>query len=621
MKKGRLSINNQNGLVCNVFYNGTNYRLKNKEITFDGNLLQLDNAEVDFEMERGKITTIIHRGIAIYKIAKAQAPYNFVTLNENETFIDCDYLHINKYYSQEDGFYNGYIDMEANNKTAIFVRGTLNHDLKDQSFFKTQNGDKVRIDNYSPAGELGLPGSSIRGMIRNMVEIATFGKFGFINNDVLYFRSFADDCINLRNMYNDCVGSSVENIKTGLIFKEGRFFKLIEGDGFKKINRTNSAKQYFRRISEGHYIVHSGHMNGKLYDLEIRCKEDKSKATVIPESDVRSYINDTNRASEAINIIKEAGKNDFVPCFYFEGEDGQITFGHTRFFRIPYFNSISDCIYEELTDKTITDLVDVMFGDTSHAGKLYFEDLNMIKGKEDEESVPKILSSPKPTSFQLYLEQGDREIKDLIHYDSDNALIRGNKLYWHKSNNLKWKADEDQQQLISKVKNGQDKQHTIIKPIKEGAVFSGRIRFENLSTIELGALLFVLKLKDGWCHKIGMAKPLGLGTLQINPTLHLSDREKRYRSLNAEWGNIDVISDETTISNCIQKFMDAVWGITDSKSKGKDLWEHPRLKQLAIMLDWENKPEDSLTEYMNLSDFKHRMVLPTPSEVIKQKRL
>ena len=245
----------------------------------------------------------------------------------------------------------------------------------------------------------------------------------------------------------------------------------------------------------------------------------------------------------------------------------------------------------------------------------------MIKGKEDEESVPKILSSPKPTSFQLYLEQGDREIKDLIHYDSDNALIRGNKLYWHKSNNLKWKADEDQQQLISKVKNGQDKQHTIIKPIKEGAVFSGRIRFENLSTIELGALLFVLKLKDGWCHKIGMAKPLGLGTLQINPTLHLSDREKRYRSLNAEWGNIDVISDETTISNCIQKFMDAVWGITDSKSKGKDLWEHPRLKQLAIMLDWENKPEDSLTEYMNLSDFKHRMVLPTPSEVIKQKRL
>jgi hypothetical protein len=620
MKKetGTLLINNNNGLVCHLLFNGQKYRLKNYLLLFKGNKLSLNKATVDFEIVRGKITKIIHNNIEIYNIPLAKAPYNFITLNENETLINNDFIRSNKYFLQEDDYYNGYIDIEAHSKTSVYVRGTLPEGLKENSFFTNQKGDKVRIENYCPAGNLGIPGSSIRGMIRNLVEIVSFGKFGFINDDILYFRSFADDCLNLRYEYNDFLGSTSQDIKVGLIYKEGRRYKLIPNGTEQQVPHTYSEKQYFDRISSGHYLIHSGDINGKMYDMEIYCKEEKSKAINIPDSDIQSYVNDTNRGNGVINIIKEANNNDFVPCFYFDGEDGHITFGHTRFFRVPYLNSISNCIYEELTDQTNTDLVNVMFGDTSHAGKLFFEDLKMIKGYEDAQSVPKILASPKPTSIQLYLEQGDKDIVALNHYNSENSLIRGNKQYWHKSNDFHWRESGDQTQLIDHIKNGDDKQRTIIKPIKKGATFAGRIRFENLTSVELGSLFFVLRLKEGWCHKIGMAKPLGLGTIKILPSLHLSDRAARYKSLNSEWGEIGAIVEESQLNYFIEKFADAVWEVVDKKGKGKDLWKHPRLKQLAIMLNWENKTDDSLTDYMKLPEFKHRMVLPTPEEVIKQ---
>ncbi len=616
MKKGTLSIYNHNGLVCNLLFNGKSYRLKTRMITYTGEKISLNKVSVEFEMERGKIIRIIYDGVEIYNIPIAKAPYNFIELNENETFIDIDFQSSNIYHLQKDDFYNGYIDIIARNETAVFVRGTVDNNLNSQSYFKNSKGEPVRIDNYKPANNLGLPGSSFRGMLRNLMEITSFGKFGSFNDDVLYFRSFADDCKNLRDYYNENMGSAVANIKAGLMYKAGKGYKLIPNGIATKITRTYSQVQYFQRVSTGRYIVHSGNIQGKLYDIEISCPEIKANAIDIPPSDIHSYAYDKNRSNMTINILSEAENNDFVPCFYFIN-NGNIVFGHTRFFRMPYLYSISSSIYPELIDNRNTDMVNTMFGDTSHSSKLFFEDLRMITGNEDEISTPKILSSPNPTSVQLYLEQGNKDIEHLNHYDSKDAIIRGNKLYWHKSENDSWKENGNQNQLINNIRNGNDKIHTIIKPIKSGATFKGRIRFENLSSIELGALLFALKLKEGYCHKIGMCKPLGLGSINIQPSLHLSDRKKRYESLSTEWGEIDAITDKSIISELINKFTDAVWEVVDNSSKGKDLWLHPRLKQLGILLDWKNKPADSLTKYMNLPDFKHRMVLPTPDIVIK----
>jgi hypothetical protein len=44
-------------------------------------------------------------------------------------------------------------------------------------------------------------------------------------------------------------------------------------------------------------------------------------------------------------------------------------------------------------------------------------------------------------------------------------------------------------------------------------------------------LLFVLNLPEGYCHKIGMGKPLGLGSIKITATLSILDPKKRYCNL------------------------------------------------------------------------------------------
>jgi len=627
MKNGILLVRHEdNRLICQILYNRVRYNLKIRLFPANLNLANLNNSSVEFEIERGKIIKVIHFGTLIYEIPIARAPYNFIPLNNNKKLISADYLDINKYYTEKDGYFSGYFTLEATNPTPIFVRGTLTSDLNNESSFINQKGDTVRIQNYCPAGNWGIPGSSVRGMIRTLIEISSFGKFGFLNDDSLYFRSFADDCLTIRDEYNSYMDPAEDKIAAALIFKEGRKYKIIPRGSITQIPRINGNDQYFRREAVGQYLVHSGFINGKHHDWRITCSENKKYAVEIPELDIHNYENDTNRGKSTINILKEAANNEFVPCFFYSWKDEEdkyhFVFGHTRFFRIPYDNSISNCIYSQLTDKTLTDLLNSLFGDLTHSSKLCFEDLKMLKGEEDEKSVPMILSSPKPTSFQLYLEQRANDIENLNHYDMFDSegnpisLIRGNKLYWHKSNNFNWRATGNQHLLISQIIHQTDTQRTIIKPIKKDASFSGRIRFENLSAIELGALLFVLILNENGCHKIGMGKSLGLGSLKINPSLHLSNRLARYQSLSSEWGEIDANKDSSIISSLIKEFMDAVWSVVDSSNIGTDLWNHPRMKQLAIMLDWNNKPDDEKTTYMDLADFKHRMVLPTPDKVI-----
>src|SRR5690606_29120848 len=75
-----------------------------------------------------------------------------------------------------------------------------------------------------------------------------------------------------------------------------------------------------------------------------------------------------------------------------------------------------------------------------------------------------------------------------------------------------------------------DTQHTLIRPVKAGVTFAGRIHFENLTELELGALLHALELSEGCCHRIGMGKPLGLGSVRISVRLKTVDRAARYRA-------------------------------------------------------------------------------------------
>lgn len=129
---------------------------------------------------------------------KSQAPYNFIPLPEKVMTVNPGDLPPHDRYVE--GRHTGWIDLKITTKTPLYVRcgpkstDIRNEDPKDshadltrkhrhrQDFF--HHGD----DERRPV----IPGSSIRGMIRSLVEILSFGKLQWFSDKQLIYRAVGD---------------------------------------------------------------------------------------------------------------------------------------------------------------------------------------------------------------------------------------------------------------------------------------------------------------------------------------------------------------------------------------------------------------------------------------------
>jgi CRISPR-associated protein (TIGR03986 family) len=617
---------------------------------------------------------------------EAYAPYNFISLDDKVIPYDKNNLPRRDVFSG----LTGYINIDIESKTPLYIRRTLTEEEVEEltKIEKEENNkDKMREFNrklyqsFSPAsGKFKIPGSSLRGMVRNLYEIATYSKMSYLDEHKLYFRSFADKAITLRTYYAERVfetpnqWNSSLKVKAGFLKKEGKDYKITEAIKYYRVKeedvlnanlvphsmatynnvkkRWEKNKDYddfckkhpFKHIwfkesppsaldqepvplveevkeydsaskddyKEG-YLVFSGWMPSKSKGKKKHwlIGAPTSLTHTIDETVVDDYCNDKNRSS--INLIDFLNQNkkeykDGVPCFFLY-EDGKVTaFGNTALFRISYKNSIGD-LRPASHKSDILDMAEALFGrvgtksqDTIN-GRIYFDDAIAKEAFAFEEPIyPKILANPKPTSFQLYLKQPQNvTFNDMRHYDSPDAKLRGYKQYWHKKEG---KFEEDSPDFDPQT----DTQHTLIAPIKPGAKFEGSIRFENLSEEELGALLFVLQLPDECCHKIGMGKPLGLGSIRIETKLFILDPKQRYK-IFLESGYAE--------EKDTAKYLDTYKKLLKNSDilKTDNLWEIKRFKELHKMLNFEQKPAEDKTEYMDIDKFKERRVLPEPLNV------
>lgn len=169
----------------------------------------------------------------------------------------------------------------------------------------------------------------------------------------------------------------------------------------------------------------------------------------------------------------------------------------------------------------------------SYAGRVRFS--HGIWQQDEENQSPynppvtlKILDSPKPPSPALYftMKEGDPKYIAKKTLNLNEHKPQGRKFYLHKHH------DESEPWRSRNTSGGQDarlKQKVRITPIPSERSFWFHIDFDNLNKYELGMLLYALKPDENFCHKIGMGKPLGLGSISIEPAaLHLIDRQKRY---------------------------------------------------------------------------------------------
>lgn len=174
------------------------------------------------------------------------------------------------------------------------------------------------------------------------------------------------------------------------------------------------------------------------------------------------------------------------------------------------------------------------------ASRVRFSDARVVVEQSSlylGEVALRILSSPKPPSPAFYFKRADGKGEYVSKSKLSPALHspQGRKFYLH---NPGWRQSPPPWQTLNETEHVDQKSR--IRPLREGLTFYFHVDFDNLSPHELGMLSFALRPgrvvngKDefeGFRHKIGMGKSLGLGTVRIEVEgLLLVDRMTRYCS-------------------------------------------------------------------------------------------
>lgn len=658
----------------------------------------------------------------------AHAPYNFVPLPEK--VVRADEIPGHDRYVKHT--HTGYLDCILTTLTPTYTRTALNPE-----FFARWNDDKTRMMRDNQAREIYaqffslddakipiIPGSSLRGMTRALVEIAAYGKMDWVSNDTkITFRAVGakrDDP--LRAPYDQVLGNLGSNVRAGYLLRKGEdwfvrpallpsdykglgkgafFIKVEESQispgaipGFIGFNDQNYRPQYHEVSFDAKVIYKKGRnyfdisnigptASAYQYKGILVCSGNMLETANPGQSSPRSHhviVLPPNQNPNAKQIrIRGQSIEDYLngltlfqkkqppfdtqmgclvdgrPIFYVEDNGEVLVFGHSPNFRIPFWSSSRKAVTPlDLVPKQVRLQIDKQSNDINHvidipeaifgfvaegkkvkgcAGRVFFTDAICEPNQENiwlpEGTItPKALASPKPTTFQHYLAQDREKNHDpdkkyqLAHYGTptpEETVIRGHKLYWHKQDGLSVEDFSEKEEPHWES----DTQHTRIKPVAANKKFRFKVYFENLTDMELGALLWVLDLPEGYHHKIGMGKPLGLGSVEIRPCLVLTDRPSRYHRLldGNDWYTGEY--DEENLVQFKQAFeryiLDPCRMSHEMRDDAQKLDQVPRIKMLLKMLQWPG-PGQSLTEYMKIeptNDYEDRPVLPDPLNIEK----
>jgi CRISPR-associated protein (TIGR03986 family) len=597
-----------------------------------------------------------------------------------------------------------------------------------------------------------IPGSSIRGMLRALVEIVSFSKIDKVTSNKLFYRSLGDPA--LRESYQanfvenlgkvqhlphpvaDCYGSKVH---AGFLRKGGNSY-IIEECGYGRINFNlgNSKNSVIKNLA--HHKIYEGDRQGKtpkwqyqhqtIYVEIDKCDKDNffpkqfkidrqtdkpkinhrtgkpelrhpdmylrfrkvhsasftetpnlKKAKLVISGDMQfkhlefifledEILGEYPVSKEMIEHFQDDDQvtkwqetafpkdkpsrdcreksgylRDGEPVFFLLNDDGKTVrfLGRAQMFRLPYENSPLDFVPAQLRDTSCTDISEAIFGyvngeaprEKTCASRVFITD-GILKEEYKEKAQSSfnkepqqiLLSSPKPTTFQHYLVQPEdtkADQRNLKHYASKppmknetgdtiagETIIRGHKLYWHKPSKIE-------------VPENSDTQTSLIKPIDPDVEFTFKIYFENLSDVELGALLWVIDKAEQpeYCLSLGMGKPLGMGTVKLKiDKFCLDNRQTRYKQLftdNNKWELGERLNTTTQKQNCIKSFETYILQNIheNDKKQASSFNKLRRIQMLLTMLQCDSLKDSKNANYMSLESYRKRPVLPTPLQIIE----
>lgn len=485
-----------------------------------------------------------------------KSPYNFVPVSNEVHYPDL------QHYSQDlplkEGV-SGIIELEIKNLNELIVGGTKSENDRFHPFFKT-------LDN-KPA----IPGTSLKGMLRNIIEVASGGyirmddnqfsqrdltsakndymktlrakRAGWLlwdeqsqtwkiaptkNSKYKTIRHTFDVTHNEKNANTD-----VEHILQDLLPNVVPPIHQIE-NAVERYEEILKAKPNATKIGAAvevlndQYLVVTNQLQGCSKRREFLFSgPNLSAAREVPKDVLQKFEwvmdkSQTEIGSEHWQFLKQFHLEG-IPVFYLIDSKSNIAaFGLPSLFRLPYENTLFDLIptsHKQQQQKHLADFADRLFGETPTGEQTSFARKGRVSiGLATSNSVGQfredvvVLSNPKPSYYPTYLKQRNGDLKN---YNAAHQ-INGFKQYLPhqtlKHSRIPLQDDGTQNLDVTKTVEVLESSHT----------FNCKIRLHNLAYEEVGALIWALTWGEAeadasnYIHLLGMGKPLGYGQVKIS---------------------------------------------------------------------------------------------------------
>lgn len=461
---------------------------------------------------------------------KITAPYNFVPLNE-KVF----YPSWSEQVTQDLPFSDsedGVIEVKLKNVSPLFTR---DGSLKEHSAHIMGNDGKRHYF---------IPGTTIKGMLREIVEIISFGKMQEDKDFQNRWFGYRDVANRMNKAKSAEYLNKVNRAIPGWLSKEGERYFFTPCDGqLEKIHSievglnfpgykpngsvwetnvsvgsdSNHYPTYPEREKDGisYRIVCTGLMQGKKHELLF--PSDRGESITLSEETIRAFKSIYDGTP---GFAKEQGckgcflmaleKGYEIPVFYLMMPNGQEILGMSRMFKLPYKNNVRQQVeILQKADKDRNDLGETLFGftgDDNLKGRVQISHAFMEGTVEDSKLIKTkgILGPPKASYYPLYLKQTKSPYKT---YDEEEG-IAGRKLYRIHTNGTTTQLPQGDKPNMN----------TTFKALPAGQTFTLRISLHNTRETEIGAILAALtfNMTPKVFFNLGMAKSFGFGKCHID---------------------------------------------------------------------------------------------------------
>lgn len=571
-------------------------------------------------------------------MTQVHAPYHFVPLSQWVYSPDWAHLVSHDHPLQEG--VDGIIDFDLTNLTPLLVGAGSDRSHEHHPAHVRWARD--------PQGNPIIPGSSLKGMLRNVLEIASFAKFSEADDPQFSFR----DISNAETAYSKTLQES--DLQAGWLkynaeskawlFTPCQHTVLFSDDieRFTKVKIPNVSHlgalekyQAFKKnwpantlpfsLSERTLIGTKGKpVTVTCAKLESVAEVDGYPVFVGYRPGIKEYQNerlnfhylfyragnesqrwdsteDTLRISrmfaahneQLVNYLKHTTYPSMgIPLFVRKHkQSGKIlAMGLAKMPRMPYEKSVGDLLSQQqkaLNSASIFDLPGLMFGMLSHSG-FSLKSRVAIGDALCLENKGTTTSTPvilgQPRASYLNAYLEQSQQQDQV--SELKGYTTGNKI-------AGWKRYPAQNafnaHLPADLQNKTSVQSTL-ELMQPGSRFTGRIVFHNLKPVELGALLWAITPTRNeqdiahFCHGLGHGKSLGAGAVQLTARL------ARTRGLESHH----------TVESLRSLFVEHMNQVYPSATKWQD---SPQVRHLLAFGDKQDNEGKNLT-YMPLTSGK-----------------